>query len=196
MREFRLTPEASVDPIEGLSHLGDAAVQQCGRNLAPSRFVQLLIEDSPDSLGLGLNLIPAAPVGVEHARQDGAKAGPPELSVGGEIGAAEEHLAPRREKGGQRPAALLSQHLHRALISRVHVGTLVAVYLDADEILVEEGRQLRALVGLTIHDVAPMAPHGANVEQHRPVAGFSGGKSLWPPGIPMDRLMGGGLQVG
>ena len=45
--------------------------------------------------GLGLHLIPAAAVGIEHAGEHAAEAGPAVLAIRREVGAAEEHLAAR-----------------------------------------------------------------------------------------------------
>src|SRR5207245_4823526 len=82
-----------------------------------------------------------------------------------EIRAAVEHLALWREERGERPAALARECLDRALVARVHVGSLVAVHLDAYEVRIEELRHPGILVRLAVHDVAPVAPHRPDVEQ-------------------------------
>src|SRR4029077_14633770 len=100
--------------------------------------------------------------------QHAVKAGPAVgVVVGREIRAAEKHLPIRREERGERPATLTAERLHSPLIARIHVGPLVAVHLDADEIAIEDLRDLRILVRLAVHHVAPMTPHGAYIQQDR-----------------------------
>src|SRR5207302_700613 len=57
-----------------------------------------------------------------------------------EVRSAVEHLALGRQKRGERPAALSREGLDGALVARVHVGSLVAVYLDAHEVGIEQLR--------------------------------------------------------
>jgi hypothetical protein len=116
--------------------------------------------------------------------------------VGREVGPAVEDLALGGEEGGEWPAALLDQELDGALVARVHVGPLVAVHLDADEMPVEEVGERRVLVGLAVHHVAPVAPDGADVEQHGSVGAARGVERVGSPGEPVDGLVRGALQVG
>ena len=103
-----------------------------------------VVQHPPDRLRLGLHLAPAGTVGVEHARRARSETrGCPYFAVRREVGAAVEDLAVGREEGGERPAALAGERLHRALIAGVHVGPLVAVHLDADEVLVEDSGRWR-----------------------------------------------------
>ena len=55
-----------------------------------------------------------------------------------QVGAAEERLALRRQEDGQRPAAAAGQRDDRVHVDRVDVGPLLAVDLDADEVLVHQ----------------------------------------------------------
>ena len=196
MGELRLAAEPAVDPVEHRGHLAHRAVEQCRRGLAGSGFVERGIEDAPDGVGLGRHLIPAGAVGVEHSGQHGAKAGSAVLPVGREVGPAVEDFAGRGEEGGERPAALPGDRLDGVLVAGVDVGALVPIHLDADEVLVEELGQVGILVRLPVHHVTPVAPDRADVEEHRLVGAAGGGEGLLSPGIPMDRLVGGGAEIG
>jgi len=70
------------------------------------------------------------------------------------------------EKSGERPSTLAADGADRGLVAAVDIGTLVAVHLHGDEMLIHNGRDFRIVVGLAVHHMAPVAPHGANVEQH------------------------------
>ena len=56
--------------------------------------------------------------------------------LGREVGAAEERLAGGRQEDGHRPAAAAGQRDDGVHVDRVEVGPLLAVDLDADEVLV------------------------------------------------------------
>jgi hypothetical protein len=62
-------------------------------------------------------------------------------------------------------------------------------------VLVQEGRYIGVFVGFAIHDVAPVAPHGPYVEQDRLVGFLSGCEGFVAPGIPVNGLMRGRLEV-
>ena len=173
-----------------------ALAEHVERRLARRRLVQVVAHDTAHGLRLRLHLAAAGAVRVEHALEHGPEAGASVRAVGREVGAAVEHLAHRREKRGQGPATLPGERLHRALVARVDVGPLVAVHLDADEVLVQELRQRRILVRLAVHDVAPVAPDRADVEQHRTILRPGGGEGLVAPGEPVNGLVRGRLEVG
>ncbi len=71
----------------------------------------------------------------------------------------------------------------------VDVRPGVAVHLSRDEVLIDELRNLGIAVGLLIHDVAPMAPDGSDVQKNRAVHFFCQPEGLFSPGLPMDRRM-------
>jgi hypothetical protein len=164
MRKLWLAAKTSIHPIESLRHLREGLIQQGRTNLSGCSFVELFVKHPADGLGLSLYLVAPPPIGVEHAAQHGAKPRSSILPVRRKVRAAEEHLSVRSEEGRQRPSSLLGEHLHRALVPRVHVGPLVPVDLDADKVLVEERGDLRVFVRLPVHHVAPVAPHGSYVE--------------------------------
>ena len=63
----------------------------------------------------------------------------------GEVRAAVERLAVRREEHAHRPAAAAGQRLHGVHVDRVDVGPLLPVDLDADECAVHRARRSRRL---------------------------------------------------
>src|SRR5205085_12131097 len=74
--------------------------------------------------------------------------------------------------------------------------SLVPVDLDAHEVGVEQVGHARVFVRLAVHHVAPVTPHGADVEQDGLVLGAGARERRVAPGVPVHRLVGGGLQVG
>ena len=196
MGKFRLASESAVYGVEHPNHLIDGRIQRCGADFAGRTLIQVFFQDPADGLRLGLHLIGPGSVRVEDAGEHRPEAGPPILAIRWEVRTAEEDLSFRVEKRRQRPAALLGQCLDGALVTCVYIRTLVAIHLDADKMLVQETGQLGVLVGLAVHDMAPMTPDGADVEQHRFVGRLRRGECLGTPGVPMDRLMGRRLEIG
>ncbi len=124
-----------------------------------------------------------------HLLQHLQEARPPVAVVGREIGPAVERLQLRREEHVQRPAALAARGLDEGHVDLVHVRPLLAVHLDADEVRVEEGGDLRALEGLAFHDVAPMAGRVADAQEDGPVLPARLGEGFLAPGIPVHRVV-------
>ena len=60
-----------------------------------------------------------------------------------EVGAAVERHALRGEEHRHGPAAVARHGLHRLHVDLVHVGPLLAIHLDVDEVLVHERRRCR-----------------------------------------------------
>ncbi len=107
-----------------------------------------------------------------------------------EVGAGEERAAVVVEHHRHRPAAV-PRHRGRGLhVDRVDVRPLLAVDLDADEVLVEVRRRRRVLEGLVRHHVAPVARGVPDAQQHRqsPLARL--GKGVLAPLPPVDRVVG------
>jgi hypothetical protein len=79
------------------------------------------------------------------------------LEVGArEVRAAVERVTLGRGEHRHRPAALVRHGLRGAHVDGVHVGPLLAVDLDVDEVLVHQPRGLGVLEALVGHDVAPV----------------------------------------
>ena len=134
--------------------------------------------------------------GVDDRFHHHAEARHPAALVGREVGAAVEGHALGVEEDGHRPAALAGHRLHRLHVDRVDVGPLLAVDLDADEVLVHVGRGLRVLEGLALHHVAPVAGRVADREQDRLVLAPRAARAPPPPRIPVDRVVAVLEQVG
>ena len=118
-----------------------------------------------------------------------AEARHPLARLGREVGAAVERHALGVEEHVQRPAAVAGHRLHRLHVDRVDVGALLAVDLDADEVLVHELRRLGVLERLVLHHVAPVAGRVADREQDRLVLGAGARERLLAPRVPVDGVV-------
>ena len=197
MRKLGLRAEAAVARVELLESRGGDLVDQGQRQLAAAAGEALIVLDGGHDAGGRLErLVAALAPDLGHGEQHAAKAGAAVAVVGREIGAAEVGPAVGSEKCGQRPAALAADGRDRGLVARIHIGPLVAIHLDGDKMLVDERGDLRVLVGLAVHDVAPVAPDGANVEQDGLVFGLGARKGRFAPRMPLHRLMARRAQVG
>src|SRR5688572_18131385 len=87
----------------------------------------------------------------------------------GEVRAAIERSALRRQEDGHRPTAAAGHHLDRGHVDLVKVGPLLAIHLDRDEMLVEVAGRDLVLERLALHDVAPVACRVADAEEDRAV---------------------------
>ena len=101
--------------------------------------------------------------------------------VGGQVGGAGDVAAVGSEEGGGGPAA--------HVVAGVDVGAVVGVDPHGDEVFVDEAGHLGVAVSMGVHFVAPVAPHGVDGEDNRPVGGLGGGEGRRTPGAPGD---GGG----
>ena len=84
-----------------------------------------------------------------------------------EVGAGEERAAVVVEDARHRPPALPGHRGGRVHVDRIDVRPLLAVDLDADEVLVEVRRRGRVLERLVGHHVAPVAGGVPDAQQHR-----------------------------
>ena len=99
-----------------------------------------------------------------------------------DVGGREEGAPVRRHDDGQRPAAAPGHHLADAHVDPVDVRPLLAIDLDADEGLVEEGGHGLVLEGFMGHDMAPVAGGVADGEEDRLVFPFARAKASSPQG--------------
>jgi hypothetical protein len=81
-------------------------------------------------------------------------------------------------------------------VDRVDVGTLFAVDLDADEVLVHQGRRLLVLEALALHDMAPVAGRVADRDQQRDVALVCPAQCLLSPRQPVDGVVAVLQEIG
>ena len=142
VRELRLAAEPAVTGSKPGRWPCSASSSSAGDRLARRRSRRMPCRAPADRLRLRPppGSRPRA-IRVEHAREHRPERRAPVLPLRRKIGAAVEDLAVGREEGGERPAALAGKRLHRALIACVHVGPLVAIDFDADEVLVDERRR-------------------------------------------------------
>src|SRR5207247_10020112 len=71
----------------------------------------------------------------------------------------------------------------------VPVRAVLAIDLDGVEVRVQELGDLEVLVGLLLHDVAPVAGGVADAEQHRPPLAPRGREGLVAPRAPVDGVV-------
>ena len=101
-----------------------------------------------------------------------------EEPVGRQVGGAGQQLAGRREKGDRRPAS--------HVVAPIDVGSAVVVDPHGDEALGDRGDDPRVRVARLVHDVAPVAPHRRDGQQHRSAGRAGFGERLVGPGAPGD----------
>src|SRR5262249_12628293 len=135
-------------------------------------------------------------IGIRYGQQHAAKARTSHLVFGREICSTEKRFAIRQQEAGERPSALAGNGADRGLISRIDVGTLVAVYFHRDKVLVDDFGDFGVFGTLAVNNVAPVAPDGADVEKNGFVFGLGARESGIAPFMPVNRLMGGGAKIG
>ena len=195
--KLRSVAEAAVLAVEelhdgadlGVHHGGIEAGARAGKTFG-------LGHRGSERLRGALELFALGAVSLSHGQEDATEAGAAHAVFGREIGAAKKGLAVGKEKTGEGPAALAGEGADGGLVACVHVGALVAIHFDGDEVLVDQGCDLGVLVALTVNDVAPVAPDGADIEEDGLVFGAGPGKDPIAPFVPVDRLMRSGAQVG
>ncbi len=112
----------------------------------------------------------------------------PRESVGGKYVPPKNGLQVGRQEHRHRPAAVAGHRHHGRHVDLVEVGTLFAVDLDVDEVLVHQGRDLGVLEALALHDMTPVTGRIADRQEDRLVLGLGLRQSLRAPGIPVDRV--------
>jgi len=75
------------------------------------------------------------------------------------------------------------------LITAVNVRTLIAINFDGNEILIDDLGNVSIFVGFAVHHVAPVAPHRANVQEHRLVLLLGFFESFTAPLMPVNWLV-------
>src|SRR5215469_6256460 len=132
---------------------------------------------------------------LSDGQQNALETGTSEMIIRRKVGAAEEWATIGSKKRGERPATLSADCRNRGLVSAIDIRTLVAINLHGDELVIDDRGDLRIVVRLAIHYMAPVAPHGANVEQNGLVLLLRLAKGLVSPLMPLDRLMHGRAQI-
>ena len=132
---------------------------------------------------------------MRHGHENAAKAGPAIPLVRREVRSPKIGTSIGREECGERPSALATDGRNCGLVAGVDVRALVTVYLDGNKVLVDERGGICILVAFPVHDMAPMAPDGADVEQDRLVLLDCLRKGLRTPWPPLHGLVHGGAEI-
>ena len=131
-----------------------------------------------------------------HARNQFIKTRQVVARGAGKISAAKERGLVRRQKHGQRPAAVFpGQHVMRGLVNLIQIGPLFAVHLDIDEVRVHQRGGCLILERLMGHDVAPVAGGIADGQQDGLVLPARKGERFLTPRMPIHRIVGMLLKV-
>jgi hypothetical protein len=120
----------------------------------------------------------------------------PQEPLLGEVGAAVERLAVRREEHRHRPAAAAGHGLHGVHVDGVDVRALLPIDLDVDEQAVHHPGDVGVLEALVGHDVAPVASRIPDGEEDRAVLLGGRGERLVAPGVPVDGVVAVLPEVG
>jgi hypothetical protein len=182
VRELGLVAEAAEDGVvrvvRGVQHVAQDLVRELVAIFGRCLLRALAIGDDLGDLLLDRRLVVAI-VGAdlfEHVAH----------LVGRDVGHAGHDLAVGRQERGGRPAA--------HVVAGVDVGALVVIDAHGDEALVDQADDVVVGVRRLVHDVAPVAPHCGDAEEHGLllVAGALEGGGA--PFVPGD--LGGAVRPG
>ena len=146
------------------------APSSSSRVIAPAASVGLLVQVLAQRRRDPGHLVAAGQPGIRQRLEDLPERRLPVPRLVREVGAREERVAVVVEHAGHRPAAVPGHRRGGLHVDRVDVRPLLAVHLDADEVLVEVRRRRLVLERLVRHHVAPVAGGVPDAQQHRHVA--------------------------
>src|ERR1700722_9436739 len=132
---------------------------------------------------------------LRHSPHPAPPSRPSVTIVARNIRAAEVRSSIGCEKRRQRPPTLPADCRHRRLVARIHIGTLIAIHLYSNKKVVDERSNLRIFIRFAVHHMAPVAPHGPNVEQDWLVLSPRPRKRRLAPRVPPHRLMPRRAQI-
>ncbi len=194
-RELRRAAEPAEAPVEGAGELigGVGEGVEAGDRAGAAGVVRVVRlergEPIDDHARRGQHLGPLLPPDPRDLAQQIDEAGPSPAPARREVGAAVERLQVGRQPDAHRPAALPRRRLDERHVDAIDVGPLLAIDLDRDAGLVEDGGDGGVLERLALHDVAPVARRVADRQEDRQVAGARGGERLLAPRKPVDRIL-------
>ncbi len=167
-RELRGVAEAAVARVVGRAQVADRVRERLLADRLSGRLDACGCAERADHLGsLAADLLAPLLPRLCDREQQHPPAGQPVAGLGREVRAGVERLLLGRHERVQRPAAMAGHRLACLHADRVDVGTLLAVDLDRDEVLVHKLRDLAVLEGLALHHVAPVAGRVADRHQQR-----------------------------
>ena len=185
-----------MDGIDGalqrIADAGEVGGRDAGAGVQFGEFRQMVGEGEPAAL----HLIALRAPGVRDRLENLPERGPAIARLGRPVGAADHRLAVRREKHGERPAALLAKRMERGHVDVVDIRPLLAVDFDVDEQFVHETRRLGVLEQLVRHHMAPVAGGVADRQQDRAVAPLGFGQRVGAPWAPMHGISGVLQKIG
>ncbi len=194
-RELRRAAEPAEAPVEGASELigGVGEGIEIGNRAGTAGVVRVVRlergEPIDDHARRGQHLGPLLPPDPCDLAQQVDEAGPSPAPARREVGAAMERLQVGGQPDAHRPAALSRRRLDERHVDAIDVGPFLAIDLDRDARLVEDGGDRGVLERLALHDVAPVARRVADRQEDRQVAGAGGGERVFAPRKPVDRIL-------
>ena len=197
MREFGRRSEAAMLGVNHLHRRFHKAVDQVRLQRAGFAGEGLRLTDGRHHvIRRFLHVGQLLAIGLRQSQQHALETRATIAILGREVGASVIGFAFRSEKSGERPATLSADCLYSRLITAVHIGTLVAVYLDGDEVLVDDLGDFRVFIRLPIHHMTPVAPYRADIEQDGLVLPLGFFERFRPPLMPVNRLVHGRTKIG
>ena len=139
--------------------------------------------------GLSLDPHPVFNPQIMQTTQNRHKSWPLSLILWWKIGSAIKRLQVWREEHIQRPPSSLPEHgLKAGHVNLVHIWALFPVQLDADEMFIEEIRDLLALERFPFHHMTPVTRRipDTQKDQFFLLPGLC--ERLLAPGIPIHRV--------
>ena len=134
-------------------------------------------------------------VGLGDSEQNAAKTRAAHAVFRRKVGAAEKRSAIGEEESREGPAPLAGNGADRGLVAGIHIGPLVAIDFNRDEMFVNDFGDGGIFVAFAVDDVAPVAPDGADIEEDGLVLLARLLEGGIAPLVPVDRLMGGGAEI-
>ena len=194
-RELGRASEPAVQPVELSGQPSHRRIQHDsvhGRGVGHHRALQVLAQVGRDPAYV---VGPGGP-GLRDRLEHLAERRHPAARPVGEVGAREERVAVVVEHHRHRPPAVPGHRGGRLHVDRVDVRALLAVDLDADEVLVEVRRGVVVLERLVRHHVAPVAGGVADAQEYRDAALAGIGERVVTPLPPVDGVVGVLEEVG
>ena len=185
-------PESAVEPVKLPSHIGRDRLNKVFRETPLlDGFFPGALQGFRQSASAGEHVRPPRSIDFSHFRQERLEPWPTTSVLWWEVGASIKDLTIWCEKGRQRPAASARQRLDSLLVPAVDIRPRVSVYFDGDEMLIHQTGDLFVLIRFHIHDVTPVAPHRADIQEDGFIFFAGLAKRRVTPGTPVYRLLGG-----
>src|SRR6185369_2995169 len=154
MRKFRRAPEAAIGAVEdaeaGLDHLFDYARRKVGSTAEHAFGVTESVHEVD---GLFFDVFATLAECFRNREENLGEAGALIRVCWREVGASVKRLALGRKENSEWPSTLSADGSDGRLVTRINVGSLIAIDLHGNEMFFENGRDVRGFIGLAIHDV-------------------------------------------